>query len=403
MTTLLYETIRQFAGSGNHAPLPLGIEAEQEDFPAGLVVALNPSGRTRRDLARQGYISFRDFVALPSLNSPRWLFPLGNGRSALAGLEIYKPYAKSARVLKGLLTALVAARFQRFVGRRVLIGSRGASPLEALVREVTGECQPAFALSMSTEKRFRKLTVQVMRPNGEILGYIKLPLTAAAVQRVQHEAETLKRLWSFPALRPHIPQVLHSGKWGDGYILFQSSGPRAPGPVEFNRQCEEFLERLSAVQKTEKPAKALWEEVAARWRKLEPSLPSGWRALGQAALAKAKRELEGVMILCGVAHGDFAPWNTRLGDHGLYVFDWESACWEAPTSWDVFHFRTQVAALLNVRNSLQTSPDDRPGERVSFLLYLLNSACQLFGEESPAQSVGLECRRQLLAKQLGGC
>jgi hypothetical protein len=32
----------------------------------------------------------------------------------------------------------------------------------------------------------------------------------------------------------------------------------------------------------------------------------------------------------------------------------------------------------------------------------LNSACQLFGEESPAQGVGLGYRRQLLAKQLGG-
>jgi hypothetical protein len=32
----------------------------------------------------------------------------------------------------------------------------------------------------------------------------------------------------------------------------------------------------------------------------------------------------------------------------------------------------------------------------------LNSACQLFSEESPTQGIGLEYRRQLLAKQLGG-
>jgi hypothetical protein len=241
-----------------------------------------------------------------------------------------------------------------------------------------------------------------MRPNGEILGYIKLPLTDAAMERVHHEAETLNHLWSFPALRPHIPRVLYSGEWGDGAILFQSGGPSRPGPVLFNRQYEEFLQRLWGIQTTEKPGHVLWEEAAARWRKAEPRLSSGWGALGQAALAKAKRELDGVMLPCGVGHGDFAPWNTRVGDGGLYVFDWESASWEAPTSWDIFHFKTQVAALLNKKNDLHISWDCRSGERASFLLYLLNSACHLFGEESPAQGIGLEYRRQLLAKQLGG-
>jgi hypothetical protein len=125
--------------------------------------------------------------------------------------------------------------------------------------------------------------------------------------------------------------------------------------------------------------------------------------LGQVALAKAKQELEGVTIACGVAHGDFAPWNTRLGSQGLYVFDWESASWEGPTLWDIFHFKIQVAALLNKKNDLHTSRDRRLGEKASFVLYLLSSACQLFGEESPSQGTGLEFRRQLLAEQLRGC
>jgi hypothetical protein len=327
---------------------------------------------------------------------------LGNDRSALAGLEIYKPYAGRARVLKGLLTALVARRFQGFVRRRALIASREPSPLEGLIREVTGECRPAFALSLSTEKRFRKLTVQVMRPDGKILGYIKLPLTAAAVERVQHEAETLKRLWNFPVLRPHIPQVLYSGEWGDGYILFQSAGPSQPGPAQFNHQYEEFLQLLRGIHATEKPGKVLWEEVAARWRKEEQNIDSWGRAMGQAALARAKRELDGLTIPCGVSHGDFAPWNARLGDQGLYVFDWESASWETPTSWDTFHFKTQVAALLNKKNDLHTWPDRRSCERASFLLYLLNSACRLLSEDSPTRGPGLEFRRRLLADQLGG-
>jgi hypothetical protein len=303
--------------------------------------------------------------------------------------------------MKGLLKAMVAAHCQRFAPHRVLVASKGPLPLEALVREVTGECQPVFSLLVGTEVRFRKLTVQVMRPEGEILGYIKLPLTDAGVERVCHDAETLKHLWSFPAMRAHIPRVLDAGEWGGSAMLFQSTGPSRPGPAQFNHQCEEFLRLLWGIRATEKPGHVLWEKVATRWRKAEPGLASGWRALGQAALAKSKRELDGVMVPYGVAHGDFAPWNTRLGDGRLYVFDWESASWEAPNSWDIFHFKTQVTALLNKKNNLLISSGQRSGERASFLLYLLNSACQLLSEESPAQDIGLECRQQLLANQLG--
>jgi len=399
---LLQTAIDQVAGTGNHRAVSSRNESSTGDLPASVVVFLNPSNNIENELASQGYTCARCFVALPSLTSPRWLFPLGNARCALAGLQVYKPNTRTARILKGLLTTMVTAHCQGFVPHRVLVASRGALPLEALVREITAECQPVFALSLGTEMRFRKLTVQVMRLGGEILGYIKLPLTDAAVERVRHEAETLNHLWSFPALRPHIPRVLYSGEWGDGTILFQSGGPSRPGPALFNRQCEEFLQLLCGIHRTEKPGHVLWEEVAARWRKAEPSLSSGWRALGQAALAKAKRELDGVMVPCGVAHGDFAPWNTRVGDGRLYVFDWESASWEAPTSWDIFHFKTQVAALLNKQNNLHISGDRRSGERASFLLYLMSSACQLFDEESPTLRVGLEYRRQVLAKQLGG-
>jgi hypothetical protein len=275
-------------------------------------------------------------------------------------------------------------------------------PLEDLVREVTGERQPVFSLSLATEARFRKLTVQVMRPEGEILGYIKLPLTEAAVERVRHEAETLKRLWSFGLLRPHIPKVLHSGEWGQGYILFQSGGPPQPAPVHFDSHYEKFLRLLWGVQRAEKPGPLLCQEVAARWHKAEPNLSSGWRALGEAALATSRRELEGVTIPCGLSHGDFAPWNARVGDHGLYVFDWESASWDTPALWDVFHFKTQVAALLNKTNDLEVSRDRRSGEKASSVLYPLSSACQLLGEESSSRALGLELRRQLLAKHLEG-
>jgi hypothetical protein len=295
---------------------------------------------------------------------------------------------------------MVGARCQGFVPHKLLVASRGALPLEALVQEVTGEGETVFALSLGTPNRFRKLTIQVMRPDGEILGYIKLPLTEAATERVRHEAEVLRRLWDVTALRGHIPKVLHAGNWENGYILFQSRGPSYPGPIQFNNLHEDFLQKLRGLPQVQKPGEALVKEVAARWQRAEPSLDSAWRALGRAALMKAEQELGGATIPCGIMHGDFAPWNTRVENGRLYAFDWESAAWDAPILWDLFHFHVQVASLLNKNSKRVLALSRSSGERASFLLYLLASVCQQVEEKAPLGHTGLRYRQRLLSKEL---
>jgi hypothetical protein len=360
------------------------------------------SRKNAERMALRGFTRMRTFVVLPSPNRVCWLLPDGSRQVSLAALQVYVPYAPAARLLKAVLSFIIRAGWQGWVGHKVTLGSREALPLEDLVAELSGESGPVFAFSLGTPTPFRKLTIQVMRPSGQILGYIKLPLTQAATEHVRHEAEILQRLSEFSSLNPHIPKVLHASAWDDGYILFLSPGPMSPGPAEYGSLHQDFLSHLRGIHQLIKPGQVLLEEVAARWHKAETLLDSRWRALGEAALARSKRELDGRTVRCGVAHGDFAPWNTHVGDGRLYVFDWESASWEAPTSWDIFHFKTQVAALLNKKSDMHISWDCRSGERASFLLYLLNSACELSGEGSPAQGVGLEYRRQLLAKQLEG-
>jgi len=399
---LLRNAIQQLVGRGKLVAEPSGSELQGDDLAASVVVSLNPSKRLGRDLTRQGYTRARRFAVMPSPGSPRWLFPLGNSRATREALRIYVPFAPVARTLKGLLKVLAAAHCQDFAPHKLLVSSRGSLAIESLVQEVTGEERAVFALSLGTEARFRKLTVQVMRPEGEILGYIKLPLTDAATERVRHEAEVLERLWTFPDLRGHIPRVLHAGDGENGYILFQTAGPSHPGPTRFHDLHEDFLQKLRGIHQQQKAGGALVNEVAARWQEAEPKVDAAWRALGHAALARAGKELECVPIPCGVSHGDFAPWNTRLGDGRLWAFDWESASWELPVWWDVFHFKTQVAALLRRHNDVRVSSDGASVERAAFLLYLLDSAGQLFAEESPTLGAGLEFRRQLLAQQLGG-
>ena len=165
----------------------------------------------------------------------------------------------------------------------------------------------------------------------------------------------------------------------------------------FGRPEKEFLQALWSLQRVERPGRVLVEQVAARWRKKVSFLRSSqWRELGKRALERASRELDGIMVPHGIMHGDFAPWNTRVENGHLFVFDWESTAWDAPILWDILHFHVQTGRHVE-HTGLVFPYDLRRGHDALYLLYLLNSALQ-FVEEEGHQA--LEHRYRLLLRQI---
>jgi hypothetical protein len=145
-----------------------------------------------------------------------------------------------------------------------------------------------------------------------------------------------------------------------------------------------FLEELWQAQPVFKPGPVLVEKVAARWRQIEPQLETEWRHLGQAALRDARLQLEGTTVPCGVMHGDFAPWNTRQHDGSLFAFDWESARWDVPKLWDVFHFKEQATFLLHKKEVDYTEFDLKStADSASLLLYRLHAVCEALEQGGP--------------------
>jgi len=333
------------------------------------------------------------FAVLPSCEEPRCLLPVGNSRTTLEGFRFYTPRAFGARLLKGLLSGMVKTGWNGWPVHSLYVGE--PLGLKVLITNVTGERSPVFAMLLGAPGRYRKLTIQVMRPGGQIIGYVKLGLSRAAGTRVRHEAAILEEL---PALRPYVPRVLYSGAWQDSYLLFQSPVEGQPGPAELSGMHVEFLEKLAATHRVNKPGLRVVEEVGVRWN--EVAWRCTWRdqQLGAATLAEARRELEGVMVPCGVAHGDFAPWNTRIREGRLAVFDWESGEWEAPLGWDAFHFSVQVANRVKKGWRAKFELTAASGARGLFLLYLLASLARTLDEQ--ADFDGIEYRRVALADEL---
>jgi hypothetical protein len=337
------------------------------------------------------------YAVLPSHRIPRWMVPIGDHGASLAATQIYFPHKWAPKTLKTLLSALIRLGCANWM-RNVLIASQDSSPLEKLIRDVTGEQEIRFALSMGRQPAVRKLTVQVMRPDGHILGYIKLPLTEVADHRVRNEARILERLWNFPRLRSHIPRLLYAGDWNGSYLLFQSPLDGEAGPVNFRQLHKKFLATLHECHAVERPGQALVEEVGEKWRSVAPQLSDEWRALGEEALRRSKVILQGKSVLHNVVHGDFAPWNTRVYHKELRLFDWESAMWEGPSGWDIFHFRIQTTSAFNDRDAYLPF-DLAPEEQSSFMLYLVNSVSQFLQEANPEE---IDLRQEYLRRFLNG-
>ena len=139
--------------------------------------------------------------------------------------------------------------------------------------------------------------------------------------------------------------------------------------------------------------------MATRWRKGDLLLDADLREFGERALERAHRELDAVTIPCGIMHGDFVPWNTRLDNGRLFAFDWESAAWDVPLLWDAFHFHVQLADLLKRKTGKRFLLHRSRNNKGCSLLYLLNSIFRVL-EEAGIDHPGIVYRKRILLREL---
>ena len=399
--TSLRTALHMFAGVDCRASRANGEAAESNSLRRDdLTISWNNPVSAVEDLRNRGLSHMHRFAVFPSRKRPRWLLPLLEGNGAASEFNLYKPFSPAARLMKSLIVRMRAHGWQGLGQQTIVVVSKEPLAIERLVTEITGEQRCTFALSLGTPGTYQKLTVQVSRADGSILGYFKMPITSGANERLSNEAAFLRKLATFPQLCPHIPQLLFAGDWNNNTIIFQSPLDGETGPLSFTRLYQDFLNALQHCEPTRIAGKLLAERMAGRWEKLVPRMATKWLALGREALKIIMRELNGATIPCGFHHGDFAPWNARVHRGKLFVFDWESARYDAPSLWDQFHFLTQTECVLKTHHAASSLV--REQNRALYLLYLLESTIQAVEEE--ARQFAIDYRekeiRRCMAPQL---
>jgi hypothetical protein len=292
----------------------------------------------------------RIYTAYPNLAHVRWLLPANQPNLRRAGIEgLYQPSSLRGRALR---TIIGAGALQ---GEKVWLEEDDLQRLETMVASVMGVEGVRLAFYMGVPAPHRKVTAQVLTPDAKTLAYAKIATSQLAKKALETEKRALLRLSQSALLQGTVPEVLGSLEWHGGTILLITMGPPRPGPRELSsahlRFCTHLFQSFRGHQTfVESP---MWSCMSDIWLRLKQTSPETLPANLGPALERLHDELGGVNMPLSLAHGDFAPWNTRLGARSLFVLDWERASEGMSPLYDAFNFQALQAALLGRRKGIR--------------------------------------------------
>ena len=292
----------------------------------------------------------RMYAAYPNLANVRWLLPAKEPALRRAGIEgLYQPSSLRGRTLR---TIIGAGALQ---GEKVWLQEDNLQRLETMVGSVMGVEAVRLAFYLGVPAPHRKVTAQVLTPEGKTLAYAKIATSQLAQAALKTERRALLRLSQSAGLQGTVPELLGSLEWHGGTILLITMGPPRPGPRGLSsahlRFCTQLFQSFRGHQTfVESP---MWSSISEIWLHLQRSSPETLPANLGPALERLHEELGPVNMPLSLAHGDFAPWNTRLGERSLFVLDWERASEGMTPLYDAFNFQALQAALQGRRSGIR--------------------------------------------------
>lgn len=313
----------------------------------------------------------RPYTAYPSLQKVRWLFPANDPVVRRAGVRgLFSPGRIQGKMLQS------AIQVGAIRGERIRLEGEPLARLESELAQALGETDVRLAFYVGVPGAYRKVTAQVVTLTGKTLAYAKIGVPPLAQAAVEGERRVLLRLWETPAVRGRVPELLGRFGWQGGEILLITAALERPGPRQLTSAHSRFCRSvfLSFAEECIFGESPMWTRMTETLLRVNRDLTDPLPDYYDRALQQLSKELGSVSLPLSMAHRDFAPWNTRLGSKGLFVFDWERAEEGVTPLYDVFHFWAVQAALFKWRRRL---PDRR------FLANLLHEQWPGAGEYLP--------------------
>ena len=290
-----------------------------------------------------------DSYVMLSSSSDRGLLVSGDSRRAAAAgafkFSNSRSLARKARNVAAwiVLRANLVSAMPRF-NRRVHIVRDDEPSLFDHLREVAGDPNMRFAISIGPPRPNQKPVIQLISDTGRTRGFAKIGWNELTSRLVDHEARYLKTM----GREMHLfaaPEVVHDGTW-NGLRISISTGPaskvrwmarsRIPsGPVIQEIACAQG--RASRMEYGGSPS---YERLVER----AGQLASPQRLIASQAIERVLEQFAGVTANFGDWHGDFTPWNlVRRSPVGYFVWDWERAGGPQVVGMDLFYYHFEEA------------------------------------------------------------
>lgn len=263
---------------------------------------------------------------------PFLLLPL-SGNAARLALNLYPAQTAKARLARGALRVLSGFGLAPGAEHCELRLAPDAPLVRFLCPPATTPAQLSLAvLPGNPSAPGRRFVLLVFDARGRPVRVVKAGAGGLAAELVRREARRLRELTPERLRAPALQGELADGPLAAlalDYAPGRTPRPGEQGPLP--ALLTAWLDDARTVR---------FDELPAARQLAEQCHPDD-------ALRLAQRHLAGVNCHPAIHHGDFAPWNVRVGPDGRWrVLDWERAEAAGPPAWDWFHFFLQPLVLV---------------------------------------------------------
>lgn len=305
---------------------------------------------THNTVSKYLWSAGKKYVSLPSKRNCRWIVPCSNKLSS-AAWSLYRPFSFYGRMYKKFSNtiSMISCFWATNKINEGDLNSSAAMQLKELAAAVLKRDDIIMAVSAGNPSAFRKITGVVMSLNGEVLSYVKIGNTGLAIERIKKEADVLKQItggFRKAGIEIEVPKCLYSGELKKSYIIMQSPlfCNAKSGKRRFNLDYAAILENFLIYSKS---VKKFSESEFYKKIKTEVGIyPLSFRNLLKETLSLLEENILDKKIYFSLSHGDFAPWNILRQNKKFFIYDWETACFDAPVGIDMVHFNFQTGNLL---------------------------------------------------------
>lgn len=271
------------------------------------------------------------YLFRPNVSEPELLIPLDRPAVTASALKrFHDSRSRLNSTISSLSSVLARLRIPRFFGGEI----QAVLPFGILdqLGDQLGEPQLFCSVVLGPKRRNRKPVLQLIRPDGKVVGFAKIGWSPLTNQLVANERDILLRIADNLPTGIEAPTVLHHETRSDPHeqvIVVTSAVHNGPfahrrGPitadfvVDLARSAPGGTHSVNAL-----PHLKEWGSNPTL-RELIPKL-------------LAKHSGDQTKLELGLWHGDLTPWNTSTTKKKMVIWDWEFAGLDRPIGFDLLH------------------------------------------------------------------